>query len=79
MFGAFAAGSAAGGHDSLAEAARCMAPAGADSHKPDSRNHAVYRELFAEYRRLHSYFGQGGNDIMKRLRQLRAPRPGEFA
>ena len=74
MFGAFAAGSAGGGHASLAEAACCMAPAGAVSHKPDSRNHTVYRELFAEYRRLHSYFGGGENDIMKRLRELRAAR-----
>jgi L-ribulokinase len=28
----------------------------------------AYDELFAEYLRLHDYFGRGGNDVMKRLR-----------
>jgi L-ribulokinase len=32
----------------------------------------VYDGLYAEYRLLHDYFGRGGNDVMKRLRAIRA-------
>ena len=31
----------------------------------------TYATLFEEYRRLHDYFGRGGNDVMKVLRSLR--------
>jgi L-ribulokinase len=41
------------------------------SYKPSAKNHAVYQKLFAEYGKLHEYFGRGGNDAMKRLRNLR--------
>ena len=40
-------------------------------YRPDSGNAAVYDALFAEYRRLHDYFGRGGSDVMKRLKQLK--------
>jgi L-ribulokinase len=71
MFGALAAGRAAGGYDSIAEAAKYMAPTKAISYKPNSRHHAIYQNLFAEYRRLHDYFGRGENNVMKRLREIR--------
>jgi L-ribulokinase len=29
-----------------------------------------YDELFAEYRRLHDYFGRGPNDVLHRLRAM---------
>ena len=32
---------------------------------------AIYDELYAEYVRLHDYFGRGGNEVMHRLRALR--------
>jgi L-ribulokinase len=28
--------------------------------------------LYAEYKSLHDYFGRGGNDIMKRLKKIKA-------
>lgn len=71
MFGAYAAGRAAGGYDSLTDAAKQMFPAKLVSHKPNTQNHATYQKLFAEYRKLHEYFGRGVNDVMKRLREIR--------
>ncbi len=71
MLGAYAAGGAAGGYASVTEAARRMFPAQRVSHKPNAMSHATYQKLFAEYRRLHEYFGRGENDVMKRLRALR--------
>ncbi len=72
MFGAVAAGAQAGGYDSIADAARHMAPAGARTYSPDARHHAIYERLMAQYRRLHDYFGRGENDVMKELRAIRA-------
>ncbi len=71
MFGAYAAGRAVGGYDSLNDAAKQMFPAKLVSHKPNAQNHATYQKLFAEYRKLHEYFGRGTNDVMKRLRGIR--------
>jgi L-ribulokinase len=71
MFGAVAAGSAEGGYDSIVEAAERMARLKDESYRPDPARHAVYDELYAEYRRLHDYFGRGGNDVMKSLKAIR--------
>ena len=72
IFGAVAAGSAAGGYDSIAAAARKMGGVDERVYRPDPENSAVYDELFSEYAQLHDYFGRGGNDVMKRLKALRA-------
>jgi hypothetical protein len=32
----------------------------------------VYETLYREYLELSRYFGEGSNDVMKRLRRLRA-------
>ena len=37
---------------------------------PDPAAADVYDELYAEYRRLHDYFGRGDNDVMHRLRSI---------
>ncbi|MFH1574870.1 MAG: FGGY-family carbohydrate kinase, partial [Acidobacteriota bacterium] len=73
MFGASAAGRSAGGYNSISEAARFMAPGKMVTHRPDSRRHLAYQGLTAEYRRLHDYFGRGGNEVMKRLRSASLP------
>ncbi len=81
MFGAVAAGSAAGGYDDIVEAARHMAHLKDQVFIPNPDAHAVYERLYAEYVRLHDYFGRGENDVMKRLLAIRdeaiggAPRP----
>lgn len=71
MFGAVAAGRAAGGYDTIVEAAAHMAHLKEEIYVPNPAHRAAYDELFAEYRVLHDYFGRGENDVMKRLKALR--------
>lgn len=71
MFGAVAAGSAAGGYDSVVDAAREMGGVTDQVYAPKPENSAVYDELYAEYLRLHDYFGRGENNVMKRLKRIR--------
>ncbi|REK56161.1 MAG: ribulokinase [Thermobacillus sp.] len=71
MFAAVAAGSAAGGYDSIVEAAKKMARVREESFKPIPENAAIYDRLYKEYTALHDYFGRGGNDVMKRLKALK--------
>jgi L-ribulokinase len=71
MFGAVAAGKAAGGYDSIFEASKTMAHLKDVVYRPDPEAGAVYDQLFADYMRLHDTFGRGGNDVMKRLKALR--------
>ncbi|HET7847266.1 MAG TPA: FGGY-family carbohydrate kinase, partial [Acidimicrobiia bacterium] len=70
MFGAVAAGSAAGGYDRIVDAAKGMAHLKQEEFQPDLAAHAVYDKIYAEYRRLHDYFGRE-NDVMKRLKSIR--------
>jgi L-ribulokinase len=73
MFGAVAAGKAAGGHPTIQDAARVMARLKDIEYTPNSDNAAIYDVLYREYVRLHDYFGRdGGNGVMKTLRRLRA-------
>jgi L-ribulokinase len=71
MFGALAAGSAAGGYDSIVDAAKNMAHLKPWIFEPDPAAHVVYERLFAEYIRLHDYFGRGENNVMKKLLAIR--------
>jgi L-ribulokinase len=72
MFGAVAAGKARGGYDSIFDAAQYMARLKEEVYKPIPANKQVYDQLFAEYVRLHDYFGRGENDVMKRLKKIKA-------
>lgn len=72
ILGAVAAGGADGGYDTLSEAAERMGGADAQAYRPQPENVKVYEALYQEYARLHDYFGRGGNDVMKRLKALRA-------
>ncbi|MBO0707873.1 MAG: ribulokinase [Candidatus Dormibacteraeota bacterium] len=72
MFGAVAAGAAAGGHDSIVEAAQRMARLKDHAYRSVPGRRAVYDRLYGEYVRLHDLFGRGGDDVMKTLRSLRA-------
>ena len=71
MFGAVAAGKAAGGFDTIQDAAKAMAKVKPQTYKPDKANVVAYGKLYAEYRLLHDYFGRGANDVMKRLKEIR--------
>jgi L-ribulokinase len=72
MFGAVAAGKAAGGYDSIFAAAREMSHLKDEVYRPIPAHSQVYDKLFAEYLLLHDYFGRGANDVMKRLKKIRA-------
>jgi len=71
MFGAVAAGKAEGGYDSIYDAAKMMAHLKDETYVPIPENQKVYESLYAEYVTLHDYFGRGGNDVMKRLKEIR--------
>lgn len=72
MHGAVAAGADAGGYDSIMEASLNMARLRDENYQPNHENKAVYDQLFAEYVTLHDYFGRGENEVMKRLKKLKA-------
>jgi len=72
MHGAVAAGMAAGGYDTIYEATQQMARLRDVVYRPSAANKAVYDRLYAEYVALHDYFGRGANDVMKRLKALKA-------
>ncbi|UJW59239.1 ribulokinase [Bacillus sp. A116_S68] len=72
MFAAVAAGSATGGYDTITEAAVHMGRVKDESYKPIPENVAVYEKLYREYEALHDYFARGTNDVMKRLKSLKA-------
>jgi len=72
MHGAVAAGAAAGGYDTIQDAAARMGQLKDESYAPIPEHKLIYDKLYAEYVALHDYFGRGENDVMKRLKQLRA-------
>ena len=72
MFGALVAGKKAGGYDSIIDAAKKMARLNKISYKPNKGAQKVYDRLFTEYVTLHDYFGRGANDVMKRLKAIKA-------
>lgn len=52
----------------------CMENMGSDIecvYHPNSEDAKIYDVLYAEYLKLHDYFGRGENNVMKRLRQFR--------
>jgi len=71
MHGAVAAGKAAGGYPTLHDAARHMARVRADYYRPHKASHEVYNQLYAEYEKLHDYFGRGANPVLKTLKRLK--------
>ena len=71
MWGAVAAGKSAGGYDTIDEAGEKMAGLKDVVYKPIKENAEVYAKLYAEYKKLHDYFGRGENDVMKRLKEIK--------
>ncbi len=71
MFGAVAAGSGAGGYDTIFDAVKQMAGLKKEMYQPIAENQKIYERLFKEYLRLHDYFGRGENNVMKTLKQIR--------
>ncbi len=72
MHAAVAAGPEAGGYASIFEASKRMASLRDEAYHPIPENKRIYDQLYREYLTLHDYFGRGANDVMKRLKELRA-------
>lgn len=71
MFGAVAAGSAAGGYDDIFTAAKKLGKLKDEVYRPNAAHAEAYDKLYREYKVLHDYFGTGANDVMKRLKAIR--------
>ena len=71
IFAAVAAGSQKGGYDDIFKAAGVMGKLKDTIYTPIPENQKVYNQLFAEYDKLHDYFGRGENDVMKRLKEIK--------
>jgi L-ribulokinase len=63
---------AAGAYRDIRAAAHAMGKVQRRVYLPDAERAAAYERLYAEYRVLHDYFGRGPNDVMHRLRRIRA-------
>ncbi|MEU1519868.1 ribulokinase [Streptomyces sp. NPDC005811] len=63
---------AARAYSDIRGAARAMGKARPAVYLPDPDRAADYDRLYAEYRLLHDYFGRGTNEVMHRLRRIRA-------
>lgn len=72
MHGAVAAGVEVGGFSTITDAAARMAHLQDTRYTPVIANKAMYDRLYAEYLTLHDYFGRGANDVMKRLKHIKA-------
>lgn len=62
---------AAGAYPDVAAAADVMGRVESAVYRPDPARSKAYEALYAEYRSLHDYFGQGTNDVLHRLRRIR--------
>jgi L-ribulokinase len=62
---------AAGAYRDIQAAAAAMGGRRPAVYRPDPASADVYDELYAEYLRLHDYFGRGANQVMHRLRAIR--------
>jgi L-ribulokinase len=62
---------AAGAYPDVPAASSAMGRVNRDVYRPDEARANVYDQLYAEYVRLHDYFGRGANGVMYRLRAIR--------
>ena len=72
MQAAVAAGALSGGYDTIKDAADKMARVKEQKYTPIPENQVVYAKLLEEYTILHDYFGRGENNVMKRLKKIKA-------
>ncbi len=68
---------AAGVYPDMAQAVAAMHADSDRVYVPSACEHAVYDQLYAEYKTLHDYFGRGENGVMGRLRALSAKQKGK--
>ncbi|MET0772366.1 MAG: ribulokinase [Candidatus Limnocylindrales bacterium] len=71
MFGAVAAGAAAGGYDTITDAAARMAHLAPDVYRPATGDRGAWDEAYGLYRELHDTMARQ-DSVMRRLRALQA-------
>lgn len=71
LFGAVAAGRAAGGFDSIEEASAKLAPPVLRRYEPDVAAHRVYERLYTIYLEVHDLFGRERLGYLHGLKALR--------
>ena len=71
MFGSLAAGSAAGGFDTIEEGASSMVRPSPQTYRPNAAAATAYDSVYAEYLSLHDHFGRE-EKMMHRLKALRS-------
>lgn len=62
---------AAGAYANIRDAAEAMGRSNQGVYQPNLERSEKYDAIFAEYHKLHDYFGRGTNDVMKRLKQIK--------
>nr|WP_307846321.1 ribulokinase [Actinospica durhamensis] len=62
---------AAGAYPDVVSAGAAMGSRVASAYLPDEGRAKAYDALFAEYLTLHDYFGRGGNDVLRRLHEIK--------
>ena len=67
---------AAGAYTDVRAAAEAMGRSNKGVYQPDETRAQKYDALFAEYQKLHDYFGRGANDVMKRLKHIKREASG---
>ncbi len=71
VYAAAAAGPSGGGYPDVGTAVGRMGQAAAETVVPHREAAQVYSRLYEKYEELHRYFGEGGSDVMVRLRRYR--------
>ena len=71
ILGIAAAGPEVTGYKDANEAIRKLGKVKDIEYIPNPENAAIYDKLYEEYKILHSYFGRGENEVMKRLLKIR--------
>jgi L-ribulokinase len=77
MHAAVAVGPAMGGYESITEATKQMTRLSDQVYQPIPDHTRIYDQLYIEYLTLHDYFGRGENDVMKRLKKIKAEVRGD--
>lgn len=71
ILGAAAADRSVTGLENIADAVEKLGSIQREIYVPNAENAQIYDQLYCEYRKLHTYFGCGENQVMKKLNAMR--------
>ncbi len=61
---------ASGLYADIDEAARRLGWAEGKTYRPIAENTRAYKKLYAEYKKLHDYYGRGGSNLLRELKHI---------